>query len=168
MVIADYNDTSYDSAVFLEGGSFDIGNIELPEDYLISDGTALCLGEDVTLDSQLDPTLYDIQWYNGDTLIPGATNPILIVTESGTYYIHASYVGTDCVTIDSVVVEYFIDAVVVPPTNLVICSASGSGTFDLTETAQPILSVFEPGTHEVFYYLTEQDAIDNTNALTQE
>ena len=167
MVIADYNDSSYDSAVFLEGGSFDIGNIELPEDYLISDGTALCLGEDVTLDSQLDPTLYDIQWYNGETLIPGATNPVLVVSESGTYFIHAAYVGTNCVTIDSVVVEYFIDEVAVPPADLVLCDASGEGMFNLTDTEAEILSIFEPGTHEVLYFLTEQDAINNENALTQ-
>ncbi|WP_211224068.1 choice-of-anchor L domain-containing protein, partial [Flavobacterium tegetincola] len=167
MVIADYNDGSFDSAVFLEGGSFDIGNIELPEDYLIADGTALCVGDDVTLDSQLSPTLYDIQWYNGDTLIPGATDPILVVSESGTYFIHAAYVGTTCVTIDSVVVEYFIDAVAVDPADLQLCDASGEGTFDLTQTQDGILSVFEAGTHDLAYFLTEEDANTNTNALTQ-
>ncbi|WP_432672230.1 choice-of-anchor L domain-containing protein [Flavobacterium sp. SM2513] len=169
MVIADINDGSYDSAVFLKGDSFDIGNIELPEDYLIADGTALCLGEDVILDSQLDPTLYDIQWYNGETLIPGATGPALTVTESGTYYIHASYVGTTCVTIDSIVVEYFVDEVALDPADLVLCDASGQGVFDLTSARDEVLSVFPTDTHDVVYFLTEEDAQNNViaNALTQ-
>ena len=169
MVIADYNDTAYDSAVFLEGGSFDIGNIALPDDYLIADGTALCLGEDVILDSQLDGTLYDIQWLNGTTIIPGATDPILVVSESGTYFIQAAYLNTDCVTTDSIVVEYFIDTVAEDPEDLVLCDATGQGIFDLTSTRDEILAVFPPNSHEVVYYLTEDDAQNNivANALTE-
>ncbi|RZK24239.1 MAG: hypothetical protein EOO43_07665, partial [Flavobacterium sp.] len=145
MVIADYNDGSYDSAVFLEGGSFDIGNIELPNDYLIADGTALCEGDDVILDSQLDPALYDVKWYNGENLIVGATNPALTVSQSGTYFIHASYIGTDCTTIDSIIVEYFLDADATVPNDLTLCDSSGQGIFNLTSTRDTILSPFPAG-----------------------
>ena len=173
MVIADYGtfgaDTAYDSAVFLEGGSFDIGNIELPNDYLIADGTALCEGDDVILDSQLDPTLYDVKWYNGDNLIVGATSPALTVSQSGTYYIHASYIGTDCTTIDSIVVEYFLDADATVPNDLTLCDSSGQGIFNLTSTRDTILSPFPAGTHEVLYFLNEIDATNNniSEALTE-
>ncbi|WP_022829220.1 choice-of-anchor L domain-containing protein, partial [Flavobacterium antarcticum] len=169
MVIADYNDGSYDSAVFLKGDSFDIGNITLPDDYLIADGTALCNGDDVTLDSQLDPTLYDIQWYNGDTLLPGEINPTLVVTQTGTYNIHAAYVGTSCVTIDSIVVEYFVDSDAPFPADLALCDASGQGMFDLTVTKDEILAPFPAGSHEIMYFLTEADAQNNTitAALTE-
>jgi len=161
MVIADINDGSYDSVVFLEGGSFNIGNINLPEDYLIADGTALCLGDDVYLDSQLDPTLYDIQWYNGTDLLEGETNPILTVSQTGTYTIEASYIGTDCTTSDSIVVEYFLDAEAGTPLDLVLCNASGSGVFDLTSNTAVVLAPFTPGTHEAVYFLTLEDAQNN-------
>ena len=168
MVIADYTDSLFDSAVFLEGGSFDIGNITLPDDYLVADGTALCVGDDVILDSQLNPALYDIQWYNGTTLIPGATSPALTVSQSGTYFIHASYAGTTCVTIDSIVVEYFTDAVAAVPNNLVICDASGQGIFNLMSTKDAILAPFPVGTHDVVYFLSQADATNNVvaNAIT--
>jgi gliding motility-associated-like protein len=169
MVIADYNDTAYDSAVFLKGDSFNFGNIELPDDYLIANGTALCVGDDVILDSGLDPTLYDIQWSNGPNEILGAINPTLVVSQSGTYFISAAYIGTDCETIDSIVVEYFIDAVAVDPADLVLCDGTGQGIFDLTSTRDEILAVFPPNTHEVAYFLTEDDAQNNisANALTE-
>ena len=51
LVIADALDSAYDSAVFLEAGSFDLGG-SLGEDVTIEGGSALCLGETITLDSQ--------------------------------------------------------------------------------------------------------------------
>uniref|UniRef100_UPI00047C1E68 choice-of-anchor L domain-containing protein n=1 Tax=Flavobacterium soli TaxID=344881 RepID=UPI00047C1E68 len=170
MVIADINDSAYDSAVFLKGGSFNIGNINLPEDYLIADGTALCLGDDVLLDSELDPTLYSVQWFNGTDLLEGETNPTLVVSETGTYVIEAAYIGTDCITSDSIVVEYFLDADAGTPNDLVLCDASGNGIFDLTSNETIILAPFTPDTHEVVYFLTEEDAQNNVleNAIPVE
>jgi gliding motility-associated-like protein len=169
MVIADYNDTVYDSAVFLKGNSFNFGNIELPDDYLIADGTALCLGDDVILDSGLDPALYDIQWSNGAVEIPGATNPTLIISESGIYFISAAYIGTDCETIESIVVEYFTDAIAGQPADLILCDAAGQGIFNLTSTKDFILAPFPIDTHTLDYFVTEADAIANNSsaALTQ-
>src|SRR5690606_9234030 len=46
LAIADFGpygaDSSYDSAVFIEGGSFDIGSIDLGDDLLESENNALC------------------------------------------------------------------------------------------------------------------------------
>jgi hypothetical protein len=168
MVIADYTDNTYDSAVFLEGGSFDVGTIDLPEDYLITSGTALCAGDAITLNTQLNPDLYVIQWYNGPTLIPGATSPSFTVFQSGTYSITAVILGTECVSTESITVEYaaVVDAVV--PADLVVLASAGEAIFDLTSTRSIILSPFAPNTHEVVYFLTEADAESNNTlaALT--
>jgi len=176
MVIADYGpfgvDEALDSAVFLRGGSFDIGNIELPEDFLVSDGTAICVGDIVTLDSGLNGDLYDIEWFLNDNTepIPGETEPVLLVTEQGTYTIQSTFIGTDCITEDSVIVEYFIDADAVTPNDLVLCNNTGSGIFDLLSTKPEILSPFTPDTHDVVYFLTEEDAENNVleNAIPVE
>lgn len=168
MVIADFNDSSYDSAVFLEGGSFDIGNIQLPEDYLIDGGNAVCAGDILSLNSQLDSNFYTIQWYNGENLIVGETSPILDVSESGTYSIQATYIGTTCTSTESITVEYFTDVDAVVPADLIVSGTSGQGLFDLIATASTILSPFPANTHEVVYFLTIEDALSNnlTNALS--
>jgi gliding motility-associated-like protein len=167
MVIADYNDGSFDSAVFLEGGSFDLGNIAFPEDFLVDEGTALCFGDQITLNSGLDPALFNIQWFNNGVLIPGANGPTLTVTAGGNYSVVGTLIGTTCTVGDGVIVEYFTDAAALIPSDLVICSAATSGIFDLTVQDEIILSPFLPGLHQVLYFLTEADAINGVNALTQ-
>src|SRR5690606_16493655 len=85
LAIADYSDSSFDSAVFLQGGSFGIGNIELGDNLLESTGNAVCSGGSVTLSTILNPDMYDFQWWQGGQPIVGATDPTYTVTEEGTY-----------------------------------------------------------------------------------
>ena len=56
LAVADEGDTSLDSAVFLEAGSFDLG-INLGEDILIGSGNEQCLGSEVILDTNIDEFL---------------------------------------------------------------------------------------------------------------
>ena len=48
LVIADDGDTNYDSAVFLEAGSFQVGG-SIGDDITIESGNALCYGETAIL-----------------------------------------------------------------------------------------------------------------------
>ncbi len=106
LVIADRNDSSWDSAVFIEGGSFFIGNADLGDDITIADGTAICDDEELIL--TVDTTDGSvITWFFNGEVIPGESSNTLLVTESGTYGVEIQNPDApDCVITDEIVVEF--------------------------------------------------------------
>ncbi|MDR6968636.1 hypothetical protein J2X31_002662, partial [Flavobacterium arsenatis] len=168
LVIADRSDGSYDSAVFIE--NFKIGDVDLGEDFLQANGNAPCEGDCVTIDSELDPADYTINWFLNGEIIPGETGPTLLVCEPGDYSIEAQFNTTTCFATDLVKVEFFTDLPAGTPSNLVDCNASGNGVFNLALNTPVILAPFAPGTHEILYFLTIEDAENNVleNAIPAE
>ncbi|MDO4728746.1 MAG: choice-of-anchor L domain-containing protein, partial [Bacteroidota bacterium] len=166
LAIADYSDMQYDSAVFLAGGSFNFGEIDLGADLLVIDNTALCANGSHTLVSGIDTNIFQISWYHNDVLIPGENAATLVVTQSGTYTAVASN-GT-CNTSDSVVVEFFenLETIIAQPNNLTDCGASGTNTFDLSVNTPVILANLDPTLHTVEYYVSQNDAQNGVNAIT--
>ena len=55
LVVADQGDYAWDSAIFIEGGSFNLGG-DLGDDRLISNGNPGCVGTAITLDANLTAT----------------------------------------------------------------------------------------------------------------
>jgi len=164
LVIADRSDNAYDSAVFLKGGSFDIGNVDLGNDLLQATGNAICNGGTQTISTTLDPALYTISWLNNGVLIPNQTSPTLTVTQSGTYTVQAQYINTTCSASDSIVVEFYAPIVPGTPNNLNYCSATGFGTFDLTQNTSLLLAPYPTG-YTVGYFTTLADANTNSNPI---
>ena len=91
MVIADYSDHSYDSAVFFEGGSFNIGvdlldpaGTKLPSDINVCDNVPQVITASVN-----DPNLV-YQWFYNGAPIPNATTNTITAIQPGTYTIEVS------------------------------------------------------------------------------
>ncbi len=107
MVIGDRGDTSFDSAVFLKAGSFNIGSVDLGNDILLGDPDAQCTGEIITLDAGPNPDA-DFQWFKDGVAIPGATGQTLDISETGLYRVELTFASTpDCVVSDEILVEFF-------------------------------------------------------------
>ena len=159
LVIADANngqlgfpaDSTYDSAVFLEAGSFNLG-FDLGDDFLTANNTAVC-GNELTLTANIVATSY--QWLKDGVIIPGATNQTYTANlGDGTYSCNITDANA-CIGSDDVVLE-FVTAPLVNPLIPVfqLCDADGNLTenFNLTIKETEILSGQSPGDFEVEYF----------------
>ncbi|UUV21679.1 choice-of-anchor L domain-containing protein [Paenimyroides aestuarii] len=165
MVIQDRGDSALDSAVFIEGGSFNIGNLNLGNPVLIENGEGLCVGDSYTLNAGLDPNLFTFEWFKDGVQIPGQTGPTLTVTETGDYHVVAFVPNVLCDFVsDPVRIEFFDYVTISAPQNISLCPSSGSSTrFNLDDALTGVTSnpdiLFS-------YYLTQQDAENDTNAIS--
>ncbi|WCM41855.1 T9SS type B sorting domain-containing protein [Flavobacterium sp. CBA20B-1] len=165
MVIQDRGDSALDSAVFIEGGSFNIGNLNLGNPVLIENGEGLCVGDSYTLNAGLDPNLFTFEWFKDGVQIPGQTGSTLTVTETGDYHVVAFVPNVLCDFVsDPVRIEFFDYVTISAPQNISLCPSSGSSTrFNLDDALTGVTSnpdiLFS-------YYLTQQDAENDTNAIS--
>jgi gliding motility-associated-like protein len=166
MVIADRGDNAFDSAVFLSANSFNLGNVDLGNDFLEANGSALCTGDSYTIISGLDPANYTFEWSNASGVIAGETGPNLTVTQEGTYSISAQYTGTTCAATDSIIIEFYDPFVIGTPNDLIACNSTGYTTFDLTSNNALVLDLLDPADYTVTYYNSQSDADNQANAIT--
>lgn len=158
MVLADAIDSSYDSAVFLEGGSFNIG-VELldpnggtlPEEINVCDNIPQVITASVN-----DPNM-NYQWFYNGVAIQGATTPTITATQPGNYEIQVTFPGNPCpgkasIKINGGTTPAAVDA------SLLLCSTPDVTWFDLTD-AMPSIST-TPGAVFTFYE-------DQADALAQ-
>lgn len=107
LVVADETDTAFDIAVFLEAGSFNLGNIDLGNDILLGDPAAQCEGDVILLDTMVDPSEATFKWFFNGTEIMGETDPTLEVSTTGVYRVEVTYSqGTGCVGTDEITLEF--------------------------------------------------------------
>jgi len=163
LVIADYNDSGVDSAVFIEGGSFQLGEVDLGSDLTVEENNALCSEQSYTLDSGVDLDQYTIEWLKDGVVMPGENSPILIVTESGTYTIEATYIGSECAISDSVLIEiypFFLDDFN-DPELIKVCSNEDRNV-DLTSNEAIMLNGLTATDFDFEYYPTATDLDNNS------
>lgn len=165
MVLGDASDTSYDSAVFLEGGSFNIG-VELldpsggtlPEEINVCDNVPQVITASVS-----DPNM-NYQWYFNGVAVPGATTPTITATQPGNYEIQVMFPGNPCpgkanIKINGGTTPSASDA------SLLLCTTPDITWFDLSDAIPSISTT--PGA--IFhFYVNQADAIAQNNSFIQD
>ncbi|WP_084157365.1 T9SS type B sorting domain-containing protein [Flavobacterium denitrificans] len=154
LAIGDYNDSSYDSAVFIKGGSF-MTSMDLGPDRTI------CEGEKITLQSGLVGN-YNYVWTLDGNPISGQTSNSLTVDQSGIYGVTATLSG--CVIKDEVVIS---NLIVKPAKNLIACyTTNGIYNYDLTQNNAATLGI-NTAEYSLLYFRSLADANANGPVIPQ-
>lgn len=165
LVIADDKAVYYDSAIFLEAGSFS-ADIDLGPDRTAAANNPLCYGESFTIDTKL-PATYTFEWYKDGSITPilGETKPTLTVTNSGTYKVKVFLSPATCTAEDEIKIEYA-PQIILNNTTLYQCDDNGDGisVFDLTKVDN-IIKNNDPKLTKLVYYKSLSDAQNETNPI---
>lgn len=162
LVIADDINYRYDSAVFIEANSFNLG-VDLGQDLI--GNNALCNDESVLL--EVDDNLSDLAWYFNDNLVEQDTNELLVDTSNfgeGTYTVEAT-LPSGCIASDNIIIEFEQNASLDDLT-LQQCDDNSDelAVFNLLSINQKI-SNQNQNLFVEDYFLTEADALQNINPI---
>ncbi|WP_431134831.1 choice-of-anchor L domain-containing protein [Psychroserpens mesophilus] len=162
LVIADEQNYRYDSAVFLEAGSFQLST-DLGPNRLLSTQNGLCENETLVLDaSQTNSDSF--KWFKDDVELTTETNATYTVTEGGTYNVEVT-LNNNCISYGEVIIEYS-DNPVVFDTVLIECDQNQDGLtqYNLFDTEETVTN----SDNSIFiedFFLTETEALQNVNAI---
>jgi len=149
LVIGDYNDTDFDSAVFIKAGSFntllDLGENE-----------ELCLGDEIIIDSNFsDSTNFIFEWKKDGVLIENETNSYYTATEVGTYDLIITNLINGCeLTGQKTITQLQVNT----PENLFECESETTPKFNLLFNNHSVLGL-NPETYDILYY----NSLENLN-----
>lgn len=162
LVIADQTDENYDSAVFVKGNSFS-ASVDLGEDI------ATCASNYI-LDGNIDNSEALYSWYFNGTLIPGATNALFNVVQSGNYHVEINFpfsIGS-CVIEDDVNIQLSSTQPSEPISDFELCddiSDDGIEVFDLSLKDDDVLASVPPSNYAISYHYTDNDAQNGNDEI---
>ncbi|MBF8149486.1 T9SS type B sorting domain-containing protein [Winogradskyella sp. F6397] len=162
LIIADQTDHNFDSAVFIEGNSFN-ANVDLGPDI------TTC-GDSVTINGDIQNPQASYNWYKDDVLITGENNPILNALSSGTYKVEITIQlnATSCVIEDTVEITLDSEQSSSQLSDMIYCDdASNDGVedFDLSTKDNEVLASVPPSNYNISYHYSNDDAENNTNPI---
>ena len=162
LVIADQNDSNYDSAVFIEGNSFN-SNVDLGNDF------STC-AESVELNANIGNNLATYSWYFNNTLISGANAAILNADQTGTYRVEIEIpiAGNICLVEDTITITLSSTQSADPISDFELCDLDRNGvqTFDLSSKNNEVLASVPASNYSISYHYTAAEAENNSNAIT--
>ncbi len=162
LIIADQTDKNYDSAVFIEGNSFN-ASVDLGPDM------TTC-AESLTLNGNIENPLATYSWYLNEDLIVGADQPTYTVLQSGTYkvVVEIPLAGSNCVLEDTVEISLSSTQVPTSIENFELCddaSLDGVELFDLSTLYDQVLASVPPSNYDISFHYSSADAENNVNPI---
>ncbi|MBT8375620.1 MAG: T9SS type B sorting domain-containing protein [Bacteroidia bacterium] len=162
MIIADQTDQNYDSAVFIEGNSFDTV-VDLGEDI------SIC-AEEYALDGDIENPQATYSWFFNGGLIPGAIQPTYDATQTGNYRVEISIplAGGFCIIEDDVDVVLSATQASGPISDYELCDDQSNDnieTFDLNTKTNEVEASVPPSSYAISYHYSANDAQNNINAI---
>lgn len=168
LVIADDFNHQFDSAVFLEGNSFNIG-ADLGQDLV--GANALCEGDDYTLSvTENGNTPINYQWFlvnddDSETLLTeGPTVTSYQISDQGTYKVVLVF-SSECIAEDTIQIDY-VDFSSITNQSISECDLDDDGlsTFNLNQANEDLtngnLNFSVDG-----YFLTENNALNDISPI---
>ena len=163
MVLADFQDRNFDTAVFLEAGSFDIGvKILDPAGVQLPASVNMCDNSPQTFTASVQGANVTYQWFLGPNAIAGATGASYTATQPGVYSVKVYIQGNTCPGEASITVVGGTSPTV-QNASLTACYTAGNAIFNLP-SAQTSISTTPGATFQ--YYTTLADAnAGNANTI---
>jgi hypothetical protein len=103
LVIGDYQDALYDSAVFIKASP--TPTEVLGADLTISNNTAICAGQSYTLTTGLNASNYNFQWYLNGNVILNAFQPTFTANQTGVYQVVYQNILNGSQYTDEIIIE---------------------------------------------------------------
>ncbi|WP_281337290.1 T9SS type B sorting domain-containing protein [Flavobacterium eburneipallidum] len=161
LVIADDKNEYYDSAVFLQAGSF-APKIDLGPDR--TRNNPVCFGESLVIDTKLSAS-YSYKWFRNNTEIIGATSPSYTVTDTGAYSVEVLFSPSSCSAVGKINIE-FAPEILLSDTTITQCDDNNDGItiFDLTKVDNSIKNN-NTSLSDVVYFESLSNARANTSPI---
>ena len=162
LVIADQTYFNLDSAVFIEGNSFN-ATVDLGDDV------TTCASS-LTLNGDIGNATATYSWYRNGTLLNGQIQPTLNATQSGTYrvVVQIPLGNSFCQIEDSVDISLSSTQTAAPVPDYQICDdSSGDGveTFDLSTKDAEVIASVPPSNYNISYHYSDADAQNNLDPI---
>ena len=164
LVIADEQNVRYDSAIFLGGGTFNVGT-DLGPDQLFATNNPVCFGDTYILDAT-ESGVNTYQWFQDGNLLVGETSAQHSVTSPGVYSVDINLGGTGCVATGEIIIEYSNLPTLNDPTTIIQCddNSDGISVFNLT-AIDSVIMMGNTQLSGVGYYQNLADAQNGINAI---
>ena len=162
LVIADYMDENYDSAVFIEGNSFN-AYVDLGDDI------TTC-ADQVTINGDINNPSATYSWFLNDAPIVGENQTTLTANQSGTYTVKIKIpISSDSCTIeDSIDIVLSSTQTAAPISDFELCddaSSDGMEFFDLSLKTPDVLKSVPNSTYSVSYHFSYDEALNLENEI---
>ena len=150
LVIADDKNRYYDSAVFLEAGSF-ASKIDFGPDQTALTNNPVCFGTPKILNTNLSAA-YSYKWYKDGVVINSANQPSYAPTESGTYKVEVTLIPSTCVLTGEIKID-FAPEIVTTNTSIYQCddNTDGVSIFNLTKVNNIVKNNTTENSNQGFY-----------------